>query len=292
MQNITVISLVGIAGALVVGSLLGIAGSQGSVQVFGVPLFLVCGLFAFVVQWLAFIPAWFFQTEHYFDLTGSLTYLSLMVLVLAFNPHLDLRGLLIIALVSVWALRLGSFLFLRIRRAGFDRRFTRMKTIFWQFLMTWTLQGLWVFVTLSAGLAAMTSVESRPPGSFALLGGCLWLAGFLIEVTADRQKRRFRENPANHNRFIREGFWAWSRHPNYFGEIVLWIGIAVIALPVLSGWRLATLISPLFVFVLLNYISGVRMLESRADRQWGNDAEYLSYKRRTPTLIPLPPGHT
>jgi steroid 5-alpha reductase family enzyme len=192
-------------------------------------------------------------------------------------------------LVAVWAMRLGSFLFLRVRHDGSDGRFDELKYSFPRFLMTWTLQGLWVLLTLAAGLAAMTTTQSVPMGGLAWTGVALWLIGFAIEAAADAQKRAFRRDPANRGRFITSGLWAWSRHPNYFGEITLWFGIALIASETLSGWRWATLISPLFVFVLLNFISGVPLLEARGKKRWGDDPQYRAYRARTPVLMLRPP---
>ena len=289
MKPVTIQSVVGILVALLVGGFIAFAGSHDSVTLAGVPVFALCAVIAFAVQWVVFIPSYLFQTEHFYDLTGGITYLSLVALVVIANPYLVWRGGLIALMVGIWAIRLSTFLFARVRADGFDRRFTRMKTLPMQFLMTWTLQGLWVFVTFSAGLAAMTSIAQAPLGIFALVGTSLWLVGFVIEVVADAQKRQFRRNPEAGGRFITAGLWAWSRHPNYFGEIILWVGIALVALPALSGWQLATLISPIFVFVLLNYVSGVRMLEASADKRWGSDPEYQAYKTRTSVLIPLPP---
>jgi steroid 5-alpha reductase family enzyme len=185
---------------------------------------------------------------------------------------------------------LASFLFLRIKKDGFDRRFNKMKYNALQFLMTWTLQGLWVIVTLSAGLAAMTSSEDIALGLMAYIGAVIWVVGFSIEVVADRQKSLFREH--NKSGFIKTGLWSWSRHPNYFGEILLWLGIAVIAYPTLEGWRLLTLISPIFVFVLLVFVSGVKMLERSAFKRWGQDEAYLDYLSKTSVLIPLPPSRS
>ncbi|MDA9050054.1 DUF1295 domain-containing protein [Pseudomonadales bacterium] len=289
MKPVTIQSVVGILVALLVGGFIAFAGSHNSVTLAGVPVFALCAVIAFAVQWVVFIPSYLYQTEHFYDLTGGITYLSLIALVVIANPYLDWRGGLIALMVGIWAIRLSTFLFSRVRADGFDRRFTRMKTLPMQFLMTWTLQGLWVFVTLSAGLAAMTSIAQAPLGIFALVGTSLWLLGFVIEVVADAQKRQFRRNPEAGGRFITTGLWAWSRHPNYFGEIILWVGVALVALPALSGWQLATLISPIFVFVLLNYVSGVRMLEASANKRWGSDPEYQAYKSRTSVLIPLPP---
>jgi steroid 5-alpha reductase family enzyme len=228
------------------------------------------------------------QTEHFYDLTGSLTYLTLVISTLLLAGSLDARSLVLTLLVSVWALRLGSFLFLRIRRQGADRRFDAIKPSFTRFLMAWTLQGLWVFLTLSAAIAAMTTTAPTRLGFAGYVGIALWAVGFAIEVVSDRQKRLFRQNPANAGRFISTGLWAWSRHPNYFGEILLWLGIALIALPALSGWRYVTLISPLFVYLLLTRISGIPPLESRAEERWGDDPEFRDYKERTPLLFPRP----
>jgi steroid 5-alpha reductase family enzyme len=270
------------------GCLLAFAGSQGSVRAGALPTFALCVMLAFAIQWIAFVPAYALQTEKFFDLTGSVTYLVTLVAALILGNG-DPRSMLLALLIAIWAVRLGSFLFSRIHAAGSDRRFDRIKPNCPMFLMTWTLQGLWVSLTAACALAAMTSIATEPLGIFAITGGLVWLLGLAIEVVADNQKSRFRTREENKDAFITSGLWAWSRHPNYFGEITLWIGIAVIALPVLSGWQLATLISPVFVYVLLTRISGVRMLEARADRTWGEDAAYQAYKAATrPIMLKKP----
>ena len=121
------------------------------------------------------------------------------------------------------------------------------------------------------------------------LRGAAWVSGFAIEVIADQQKKKFRRESKNKGKFIHTGLWAWSRHPNYFGEIILWIGVAVIALPVLSGWRWVALISPIFVTILLTRISGIPILERRAETQWGGKDDYKTYAANTPMLLPRPP---
>lgn len=282
-------AVVGSLVAVVIGVLIALAGSQGSVTALDLPLFALCGLIAFGVQWIVFVPSYLAQTEHYFDLTGSLTYLTLVVAVVVLTGADDPRTLVLGALVAIWALRLGTFLFLRVRKDGRDNRFDDLKPSITRFFMTWTLQGLWVFLTLSAALAAMTSEHRAPLGLLAWLGIALWIVGFGIEAVADAQKRSFRKDPANSGRFITSGLWAWSRHPNYFGEIVLWFGIALIAAEVLSGWQWVTMISPLFVYLLLTRISGIPMLESSAKKKWGDEPEYQAYRARTPVLVPRPP---
>ena len=283
-QSLTAFPLV-----LLIGGAMAWAGSQGGLEVRGMPLFALCAVLAFLMNWIVFVPAFVYQTERYFDLTGSLTYLSLVVVALIGQGAPDARASLLAGLVAIWSARLGSFLFTRILREGSDQRFDALKPSLPRFFMTWTLQGLWVLLTLAAALAAMTSAHRQPLGAFAVLGTAVWVVGFAIEVTADRQKRRFRADPANRGRFIQSGLWAWSQHPNYFGEITLWSGIAIIALPVLAGWQYVALISPVFVYVLLTRVSGIPMLEARAEARWGDDAQYRAYRDRTPILFPRPP---
>jgi len=262
------------------------AGSQGGATALGVPIFALAVGLAFLIQWLAFIPAYLSQSEKFFDLTGSLTYITVTLLAVLLSPVVDGRSILLLALVVVWAARLGTFLVRRIHKAGKDTRFDEIKPSFLRFLNTWTLQGLWVTLTLAAALAAITTTTRKDLDFFALFGFLVWACGFSVEATADAQKNRFRADPQNKGKFIRTGLWSRSRHPNYFGEIVIWIGVAIIALPVLRGWQWVTLISPLFVALLITRVSGVPLLEKRSDGKWGGQADYEAYKERTPVLIP------
>jgi steroid 5-alpha reductase family enzyme len=278
-------SIVAIFASLVIGSLILLGGSQGSLQMDNLPLFALCGAIGFILHWLMFVPAYAFQTEHYFDLTGSISYITTVVAAVILSSSLDLRDLIICAMIVIWAVRLGSFLFWRIKKDGQDTRFIVMKTQFIWFLMTWTLGGLWVLVTMAAGLAAITSNITEDLGALSYIGISLWLFGFAVEVAADRQKRRFKALPENKGRFIKSGLWAWSQHPNYFGEITLWFGLTLVALPVLSGWQLCTLISPIFVYLLLTRVSGIPLLDRLALKKWGNDPDYIAYIESTPSLI-------
>ncbi|MHB1342714.1 MAG: DUF1295 domain-containing protein [Coriobacteriia bacterium] len=281
---------IGTFAATLIGAAIAVAGSQGGSTAGGMPVFAVLIGLAFVIQWLVFIPSYLRQTERFYDLTGATTYISVTVLAVLLSPPVDARSLLLLALVVIWAGRLGTFLFRRIRQAGKDDRFDQIKTSFARFLSAWTIQGLWVSLTAAAALAAITS-EAGSSGLdvFAAVGLLIWITGFSIEAIADLQKNRFRADPENRGGFIHTGLWSWSRHPNYFGEIVIWIGVAVIALPVLEGWQLATIISPVFVYVLLTRISGVPMLEDKADTRWGEREDYRAYKARTSILVPVPP---
>jgi steroid 5-alpha reductase family enzyme len=261
---------------------------SGPDRLFGLPLLVVLAGLAFLIQWVAYLPSYLRQTEHYYDLAGSLTYATVVVLALALS-EVDLRAAVIGALVLIWCARLGSFLFRRVKRSGKDGRFDDIKPHWGRFLMAWTFQGLWVFMTLLAALLAITSPAESGWDLLATVGLLVWLTGFAIEVIADRQKSAFRADPANRGRFITTGLWAWSRHPNYFGEIVLWTGIALMATPTFTGWQWLGWLSPLFVTWLLMKVSGVPMLEQRADANWGGQADYEAYKARTPVLVLWPP---
>jgi steroid 5-alpha reductase family enzyme len=263
-----------------------LAGSQGGALIFGVPVFALLVGLIFLIQWLAFIPAYLPQTEKFFDLTGSMTYILVVALAVLFSSRVDGRTIIILFPVLIWAIRLGAFLFRRIQKAGKDDRFNKIKSSLIRFLNTWTIQGMWVTFTSAAALVAITTTNRKEMDWFAIAGILIWVFGFFIEVIADAQKSRFNANPDNKGKFIQTGLWSRSRHPNYFGEITLWTGIAIIALPVLQGWQWVALISPVFVVMLLTRVSGIPLLETKADKKWGGCEDYKAYKKRTPVLIP------
>jgi len=255
----------------------------------GIDLVVKVVFLAFAIQWVAFIPAYVFQTEKFYDLTGSLTYLSVIWVSLASTSEvftkLNGANIAIVLLITMWALRLGTFLFLRIHKDGEDKRFRSIKPSATQFFMTWTLQGLWVSLCSMCALTALSSETGVIVNAFFYIGLGLFIFGFSTEVIADKQKSKFRSIPENRDKFITTGLWAKSRHPNFFGEIVLWTGIAVMSFSSLEGLQYLTLISPIFTYLLLVYVSGVRMLEARADKKWGGDEEYIKYKSETPVLM-------
>lgn len=240
----------------------------------------------FGIQGLMFVHAWIARTERWFDLTGSLTFIAVALFGFSQQEDPSIHHLVVAALITVWALRLGSFLAIRIHRAGEDRRFRAIKQSFRRFLLVWCLQGTWVSLTTAVAIAVLFQPISGPNDLWLITGTALWLFGFVIEVVADRQKQTFRSAPENATRFIASGLWAISRHPNYVGEILLWLGIAFIGWPHLSGWQHVSLISPVFVYLLLTKMSGIPMLESAAAKQWSDDPSYQQYIASTPMLWP------
>ncbi len=285
---------IAIAITIGLGALMAWAGGQHGVLFNGIAVFTLCCAFAFALNWLVYIPSNIAQTEHYYDLTGSITYIGMILLAvwlstLGANSELDQRATVVALMVLVWAVRLGSFLFVRIKQDGRDDRFDEIKVRPLRFFFAWTVQALWTIMTAACALVIITADHKAPLGLIGQLGIAIWVIGFLLEVTADAQKRTFKKNPDNKGRFIQSGLWAWSQHPNYFGEIMLWTGIAIMALPIMQGWQHLALLSPVFVTLLLTRLSGIPMLRAKAEARWGKDVDYLAYRARTSTLVPLPP---
>ena len=242
-------------------------------------------LLIFFIHWLLFIPAYIFQTEKFFDLTGSLTFLIASFYALLNAPSSNIFSIVVVSCIFCWAIRLGTFLFLRINKEGEDKRFIDIKPSFSRFLMTWTLSGTWVSICLLCVLTAISSNSGVAGGTLFYFGLILFLFGFIIEIVADYQKTLFRKDSVNKNKFITTGLWSYSRPPNYMGEILLWFGISVMSISSLSGIEYITLISPLFVYVLLTRISGVNFLEESANKKWGHLDQYKDYMSKTPKIF-------
>ncbi|WEK61242.1 MAG: DUF1295 domain-containing protein [Candidatus Microbacterium colombiense] len=281
-------SLIAIIVALAIGALVAVAGSQNGATLGGIPLFTLAVAAAFAIQIIAFIPAMILRTERFFDLTGSATFFVISVALVLLTPMPDARSWILAAMVMLWSARLGSFLARRVHKAGSDGRFDEIKGSPLRFLQVWVIQGAWVSLTAAAAWIAISSdAASRAPlGWVSIVGIIVWALGLAIEVIADAQKSAFRADPAHKHEFIRSGLWSRSRHPNYFGEIVLWVGVFLTAAPVLVGWQWVALLSPLFVILLLTRVSGIPLLEARAEKKWGDRADYIAYRDSTPVLIP------
>ena len=246
-------------------------------------------LIVFVIQWVLFIPAYLLQTEKFYDLAGSFTYIFAVLFVFYKSGEnllkYDIGNLILSIVIIVWALRLGSFLFKRIKRAGEDKRFKEIKKSPTRFFMTWSLQGMWVSVCSACALTALANPNGVQTNLLFYCGLFTFLTGFILEIIADTQKSKFRSIPENKDRFINSGLWSLSRHPNYLGEIILWLGITIMSVSALSGWQYVTLISPIFTYVLLVYVSGVRLLEASGKKKWGHLEDYKKYLKNTPVLI-------
>ena len=252
------------------------------------PIVINAIILIFIIHWISFIPANIYKTEKFFDLTGSLTYISVVCYVLySKSVSFDsiLGEIIISASIIIWAVRLGSFLFLRIKKAGEDKRFREFKKSWSRWLLTWTTSGMWVTICSLCALTAISSNSVIEIGLLFYLGLFLFITGLIIEIVADLQKTKFRSIPTNKEKFISNGLWSKSRHPNYVGEITLWFGISIMSFSNLNGLELITLISPVFTYWLLVYISGVNILEKNGKKKWGHLESYKKYIKKTPRLF-------
>jgi|TARA_B110000967_G_scaffold178483_1_gene193320 steroid 5-alpha reductase family enzyme len=251
---------------------------------------LYCAAICIGIQWVAWIPASVGKTERFYDLTGGLTYLTVVGFSLWAGSQSEppsLRELIVSLLVVIWSLRLSFFLYLRIHRTGKDGRFDQLKTSPIRFLVPWTLQGLWVFLTMIVVIVINSQADSAPAlGIWDGIGLSIWILGFGIETIADNQKKAFNTEPNNQGKWIDSGLWSYSRHPNYLGEILLWTGIAFFGISCFTGLERVAWISPIFIYLLLTKVSGTPILDKRALEKWGDDPEYQKYRDNTPALIP------
>ena len=279
-------NIIAITVFLICIGLINIAGQNIEIEIRGMNAFTFILIIAVLLQIIFFIPSFLLKTEKYYDIVGSLTYIITISIAYFSVENKTMIDSIIYFYVMVWALRLGIYLFRRVRNDGKDVRFEKAKRHFFWFLQYWMGQALWVSLTACAAIIAILSPEEDTLPVLAMVGMALWLSGFAIESISDYQKRVFRKENNPSESFIHTGLWARSRHPNYFGEITLWTGIAVIALNTLNGIEYVTLISPVFVYILLTRMSGVNLLERIADERYGHLEEYQRYKRNTPVLVP------
>tara|TARA_B100000575_G_scaffold224033_1_gene184524 strand:- start:178 stop:1032 length:855 start_codon:yes stop_codon:yes gene_type:complete len=243
----------------------------------------------FGLQLTGFIPSFYLKSEKYYDLFGGLTFVSsiLVMILLKFRKTstLSTREIILALSVLFWTLRLSFFLFQRVKRVGKDVRFDNLKFSFSKFLLAWMTQGLWVFICLFPTLIVFSSPTNNEI-IYLNFGGLIYLVGIVTEIIADYQKTIHNKRNKKSRKFISSGLWSISRHPNYFGEFLIWTGITIICFPVFSGFKYLALITPIFIYFLLNYISGVNLLEERGKEKWGNNPEYVKYLKTTPKFFP------
>lgn len=250
------------------------------------------GLFGWLLVDVAFnLGGWavgtLFKTEKYYDLVGSFSFLTLTAGSLFIAGAGAPRKILVSCMVGVWALRLGSYLVARVHKVGKDSRFDEVKNQPGTFLVYWMMQAVWVWVTLTPVLIINTAAAATPLRWMDGFGVALWVVGLGFEAVADAQKDAWRGRPENKGRFITEGLWSISRHPNYFGEMLLWCGVFLTCVGGFTkGVHYASIASPISVMLLLRFVSGVPILERQADARWGGQADYEHYKATTPILVP------
>lgn len=262
----------------------------------GLTVLQTTAIFASLIQIIAFVPAWWFQTEKFYDLTGSSTYIICIFYSFAagyqeahirLGKPLDGRAIAATCMVTIWALRLGYFLFSRILSSKKDGRFDTLKADPITFFVVWNIQGLWVFLGCLPSFILNSTQAGTPFVWTDALGGALFGIGLFLEAVSDHQKSVFNSKPENRGKWIDFGLWRYSRHPNYFFEWTLQFGLFLLCMAEFEGTQWIAVCSPVFIAILLAFISGVPLLEKRADEKWGSNPDYQKYKRSTSVCIPL-----
>ena len=266
--------------------LLSFLGSNIDITILSYKSFNFLLLLSVFIQIIFFIPSYILKTERLYDLVGSSTYVIVITIAYLSVPNKTVTDTILFLFISIWGIRLGSYLFRRIQRDNEDVRFEKAKKNFFWFLQYWMGQALWVSITSCAAVIAILKTESNSINNYLIFGVLIWILGFTLEILADLQKSKFKNIQNTNKSFISSGLWSKSRHPNYFGEITLWVGIYIISLSSFSDFEFLTVISPIFVYILLTRMSGINMLEKIADERYGHLEEYLEYKENTPILVP------
>ena len=242
-------------------------------------------LVSLIIQIIFFIPSFIMKTERIYDLIGSSTYIVVTIIAYLSVENKTITDTVLFLFIIIWGLRLGLYLFKRIQRDSHDIRFAKAKKNFFWFFQYWMGQALWVSITSCAAIIAILKPENNTLNIYGIIGVSIWIVGFSLEVVADYQKNSFKKIQNTNSNFISTGLWSRSRHPNYFGEITLWVGIYLISFSSLTEIEYLTIISPIFVYLLLTRMSGINMLEKIADERYSHLSEYQEYKKNTPVLF-------
>jgi len=249
-------------------------------------LILISLILIFSIQNFFSIFSVIFKTDLFFDFVGSGTFFLVVFWSMISSPNIDSNKIIISLLILIWSLRLGYFLTSRRVSRGKDKRLMKIFNNHGGTFMAWNVQGFWIFCCL---LSSLNSIYSENIFKFGLLqwsGLLIWIIGFLIEVISDQQKKVFNKKNTDKSRFISSGLWSISRHPNYLGEIILWLGIFIISFAYLGNWSYLSVISPISIIIILRFVSGVPQLEKNAIKKWGDNKEYKKYIDETPILFP------
>jgi steroid 5-alpha reductase family enzyme len=256
--------------------------------------FAACGALVAVYMTAWFAVALIKKDNSVADVAWGLGFVLVAVSTFLFRRTSFFLPTLVTSLVAVWGLRLSLHIFRRNREKGEDPRYAEWRrkwgrAFVWRsYLQVFLLQGFFLLVIASPVVLINTFQWVHPPGSatrdiFALAGFIVWCVGFFFEAVGDAQLDRFKKDPANKGRIMDRGLWRYTRHPNYFGESLMWWGIFVVALEVPHGW--VTVVSPALITFLLTKVSGVPLLE----RRYAGNPEFQAYARRTSVFVPRPP---
>lgn len=241
-------------------------------------------------QFTFFVITYALRFDKVTDFAGSTNFILLAILTLTLGSGYNPRQIVITSCVLVWGVRLCAFLLYRIILWGEDRRFDDKRNNLPRLAAFWILQAVWAWTVSLPTTIINSKTSSKGLNALDYVGWAIFAFGFVLEATADQQKLFFKRSPESKGRWTDVGVWSWSRHPNFFGEMLVWWGLYLSAINDLEGGEHAAVVSPIFITLLLMFISGIPLLEKSADGKHGGKEEYVTYKKRTSVLILFPPG--
>lgn len=248
-------------------------------------MFTEIALLILIYMTLVFVLALIVKDNSIVDIFWGLGFILVAIYSFIQDTEPDLRKWIVTFLVALWGIRLAVHVFVRNRGRGEDFRYLHWRKT-WKFFVLrsyfqiFLLQGLFMFI-IASPVYYVNFYSMEPLGFYDTLGLVVFGIGFLFEAVSDYQLADFKKNPANKGKIITTGLWEMCRHPNYFGEALVWWGFGFYALSLPNGWM--TLISPVVITLLLRFVSGVPMLE----KKYSGRPDWEDYKRRTAAFVPF-----
>lgn len=248
-------------------------------------MILEIALLIFLFMTLLFVVALIKKDNSIADTFWGIGFIVIALYAAVQSGEMDLRKIIVTTLVLLWGMRLSHHIMTRKMGKGEDFRYKHWRQTWkWftlrSYLQVFLLQGFFMLI-ISAPVWYINFNSGNPLGIWDSLGLLVFGIGFFFEAGGDYQLTRFTADPANRGKILTTGLWALTRHPNYFGEILVWTGIAFYAINLPLGWM--TLISPVILTLLLRYLSGVPLLEKRMEGRPG----WSEYTEKTAPLIPF-----
>lgn len=242
-------------------------------------------LFTYMSSW--FVVSLFKKRNDVADVAWGLGFVILAWLSFFFSENSGTRGLLVNILVSIWGIRLAWHIHSRNKNKTEDYRYMAWRKewgslfYFRSYFQVYLLQGFLLFITATP-IMVVNKNKGLSLGWLDFVGLLVWIIGFYFEARGDFELNQFIKNPANKGKIMQTGLWAYTRHPNYFGEVTLWWGIYIISLG--SAPFFYSIVGPLTITTLILFVSGIPLLE----KKYVGNPDFEEYKKRTSIFIPLP----